>query len=95
MIDGGRASYRRVPASIPVDNDAMHFLLSCFGSAGNVHPFMAIGQALQQRGHRVEVLTSAYFRGASKPPDLDCVSPTRSRACVHSIGLASSATVES
>lgn len=40
----------------------MHILISCFGSAGDVHPFMAIGQALQQRGHRVELLTSAYFR---------------------------------
>lgn len=40
----------------------MHILISCFGSAGDVHPFMAAGQALRARGHRVELLTSAYFR---------------------------------
>lgn len=40
----------------------MHILISCFGSAGDVHPFMAIGQALCKRGHRVEMLTSPWFR---------------------------------
>ena len=40
----------------------MHILISCVGSAGDVHPFIAIGTALAQRGHDVELLTSPHFR---------------------------------
>lgn len=40
----------------------MHALISCIGSAGDVYPFIAIGQALRERGHRIAVLTSPYFR---------------------------------
>lgn len=40
----------------------MHVLISCVGSAGDVHPFMAIGQALRRRGHEVEVLASPHFQ---------------------------------
>lgn len=40
----------------------MHILISCFGSAGDVYPFLAIGQALRQRGHEVELLASPYFQ---------------------------------
>lgn len=40
----------------------MHILISCVGSAGDVHPFIAIGQALAQRGHAVEIVTSPHFR---------------------------------
>lgn len=39
----------------------MHVLISCVGSAGDVFPFIAIGQALRERGHRVDLLASAYF----------------------------------
>lgn len=38
-----------------------HFLLLPFGSAGDVHPFVGLGLALQQRGHDVEVATNGYF----------------------------------
>lgn len=40
----------------------MHILMSCVGSAGDVHPFLAIGQALLGRGHSVEVLASPHFK---------------------------------
>jgi len=40
----------------------MHILIVCAGSAGDVHPFIAIARALQQRGHAVELMTAAYFR---------------------------------
>lgn len=40
----------------------MHFLLSALGSAGDVYPFIAIGQALQVRGHEVVLLASPWFR---------------------------------
>ena len=37
------------------------FLISALGSAGDVHPFIAIAQALQARGHDVRMLSSPYF----------------------------------
>lgn len=39
----------------------MQFLLSALGSAGDVHPFIAIGQALAGRGHAVRLLAAAPF----------------------------------
>ncbi len=39
-----------------------NFLLFPVGSAGDVYPFVGLGEALQRRGHRVTVLTSGYFR---------------------------------
>jgi len=40
----------------------MHILISCVGSAGDVHPFVSIGQALRRRGHSVELLASPHFK---------------------------------
>lgn len=40
----------------------MHVLIYCVGSAGDVYPFIAIGQSLKRRGHDVELLTVAPFR---------------------------------
>lgn len=37
-------------------------LLCAIGSAGDVNPFIAIGQELRQRGHRVILCTSQYFK---------------------------------
>ncbi|MFT3790514.1 MAG: glycosyltransferase [Rudaea sp.] len=51
----------------------MHALITCVGSAGDVHPFLAIGRALQARGHRVELLTSPYFRPRVVAAGLDFV----------------------
>jgi len=39
----------------------MHVLIEAVGSAGDVHPFLAIGQALAARGHDVDILASVYF----------------------------------
>jgi len=39
----------------------MQFVVSALGSAGDVHPFIAISQALQARGHRVQMIASTYF----------------------------------
>ncbi|MBY0312021.1 MAG: glycosyltransferase [Phycisphaerales bacterium] len=38
------------------------FLLSTLGSAGDVHPYVAIALALQRRGHHVVVMTNPYFQ---------------------------------
>ena len=39
----------------------MKVLLPTLGSAGDVHPFLAIGRAMQARGHEVEVMTNPVF----------------------------------
>ena len=39
----------------------MHFLVSALGSAGDVHPFIAISRALQSRGHEVDLIAPAPF----------------------------------
>ncbi len=40
----------------------MRILLTTIGSAGDVHPFIAVGLALRQRGHEVTLLTNPYFK---------------------------------
>ncbi|RBP47536.1 UDP:flavonoid glycosyltransferase YjiC (YdhE family) [Roseimicrobium gellanilyticum] len=39
-----------------------HFLLTPFGSAGDVNPFIWMGRLLQSRGHEVELITAPMFR---------------------------------
>jgi rhamnosyltransferase subunit B len=38
-----------------------HFIVSALGSAGDVHPFIAISQALIARGHDVRMLAAPHF----------------------------------
>jgi rhamnosyltransferase subunit B len=40
----------------------VNILLPALGSAGDVHPVLAVGRSLQARGHAVTVLTDAHFR---------------------------------
>ena len=39
----------------------MKLMLPTLGSAGDIHPFLAIGRAMQARGHEVEVMTNPVF----------------------------------
>jgi rhamnosyltransferase subunit B len=39
----------------------LHVLLPTMGSAGDVHPFIALGAALKARGHRATILTNPIF----------------------------------
>jgi UDP:flavonoid glycosyltransferase YjiC (YdhE family) len=39
-----------------------HYLLTPFGSAGDVNPFLWMGRLLQARGHDVEVITTPMFQ---------------------------------
>ncbi len=39
-----------------------HFLLTTFGSLGDLHPYIAVGLGLQSRGHRVTIGTSEGYR---------------------------------
>jgi len=38
-----------------------HFILTPFGSAGDVHPFLWMGRLLQERGHRVTLVAASPF----------------------------------
>src|SRR5437868_3349712 len=50
-----------------------HFLPLPMGSSGDVHPFVALGVALRRRGHRVTVITGAYFEGLIRKAGLEFV----------------------
>lgn len=39
----------------------LHVVIATLGSAGDIHPFLALGQGLQARGHRVTVLCPEPF----------------------------------
>ena len=51
----------------------MRFLVSALGSAGDVHPFIAIGRALMVRGHAVTMLASPPFEDRIRRAALDFV----------------------
>ena len=40
----------------------MRVLLTSLGSAGDVNPFIALGRALKERGHRAALLVNAHYR---------------------------------
>jgi len=39
-----------------------HFALTTFGSLGDLHPYIAVGIGLRDRGHRVTIATSEVYR---------------------------------
>ncbi|HEX3603772.1 MAG TPA: glycosyltransferase, partial [Steroidobacteraceae bacterium] len=41
---------------------SLHVLLPTMGSAGDVHPFIALGSELKARGHRATILTNPIFQ---------------------------------
>ncbi len=51
----------------------MRVLLAPIGSAGDLHPFLWLGQGMQARGHEVTVITSAYFGDLVRKAGLDLV----------------------
>ena len=48
-----------------------HILMFAIGTAGDVHPSIAIGRALRERGHRVLFVTNSYFEPAVRRAGLD------------------------
>lgn len=52
----------------------MNFLLITIGSHGDIHPFLALGRALQARGHRAAVLTNPYFEAQIRQEGLEPLS---------------------
>ena len=49
----------------------MNFLLIPIGSAGDVHPFVALGLELKRRGHRVTLFTNGHFEPLARRVGLD------------------------
>jgi rhamnosyltransferase subunit B len=49
----------------------MRFLVSALGSAGDVHPFIAISRVLRERGHEVRMLASAHFEERIRRSGID------------------------
>ncbi|QDT63003.1 glycosyltransferase [Calycomorphotria hydatis] len=49
----------------------MHILLLPFGSFGDVNPYVGLGMALKERGHRVTVGTVGYFRDVVEKEGLE------------------------
>lgn len=49
----------------------MNFLLTCYGSGGEVHPYVALGLALRARGHRVVVATCDHYQGLVREAGLE------------------------
>lgn len=45
------------------DGASRHILIVTVGSHGDIHPFLAIGAELVQRGHRVTIITNSYYSG--------------------------------
>ena len=48
----------------------LHVLLPTMGSAGDVHPFIALGTALKARGHRATILTNPIFQELIEAQDI-------------------------
>jgi rhamnosyltransferase subunit B len=48
-----------------------HFVLTTFGSFGDIHPYIAVGLGLRGRGHKVTVATSEVYRAKIEGEGLD------------------------
>ncbi len=64
----------------------MDALLVPYGTAGDLHPFVALGLALRARGHRVRVLTTSAAAPAAERAGLAVVRVERDRAGVTAGG---------
>ncbi|KAG8920357.1 hypothetical protein FRC02_000954 [Tulasnella sp. 418] len=55
----------------PSKTPPLDIVIMIVGSRGDVQPFLALGRALQQHGHRVRLATHETFRGFVKATDLE------------------------
>jgi rhamnosyltransferase subunit B len=51
----------------------MHYVLTTFGSAGDVFPMVGLGAALKARGHRVTLMTNDYFAPVARSHQLEFI----------------------
>jgi rhamnosyltransferase subunit B len=59
------------PHTSPCSPHPSHVLVVTLGTAGDVFPFIAVGRALHQRGHRVTLLAAQHFEAAVLQAGLD------------------------
>ena len=57
---------RRHSACLAYDLSMAHYILTPFGSAGDVNPFIWLGSLLKARGHEVEIITAPMFRESAE-----------------------------
>ena len=63
LLDGGAVRQGRAAIVTSLQGTRpLKVLLPTIGSAGDVHPFLALGIALQGRGHRATILTNPLFQ---------------------------------
>jgi len=51
----------------------LNILLATLGSAGDVHPMVSLGIALQKRGHRATIITNEIFSDSVRAASLDFI----------------------
>lgn len=65
----------------------MKVLLATLGSAGDLHPFLAVARALRRRGHDVELMSNAPYRSAVEAEDVPfralCSERDHARTATH------------
>lgn len=62
---------RYITPQMPPSTPARRILLFAIGTAGDVHPSIAIGRGLRERGHHVTFITNAYFEDAVRRAGLE------------------------
>src|SRR5258708_387703 len=50
---------------------SLSFVLTTFGSLGDLHPHMALAIGLRNRGHKVRIVTTEYFRAKIEAEGLE------------------------
>ncbi len=58
-------------SSVLSRSSARRILLFAIGTAGDVHPGIAIGRGLRERGHHVTFITNSYFEDAARRAGLE------------------------
>lgn len=51
----------------------LHFIITTFGSAGDIHPFMAIAREAMVRGHTATIISSAHFQSIVEREGIHCI----------------------
>src|SRR5215469_969396 len=70
---------------VTVTSAKLNILLPTIGSAGDVHPMIALGIALKQRGHNATVITNEFFQQQVCDAGLDFVALGTSREADEAI----------
>jgi rhamnosyltransferase subunit B len=86
-----QASRRAVvaPLAAAADREALMAVRAClvgFGSAGDIHPLLALGRALRERGHPVTLLSNPLYAGHAAREGLDFLAVGEERHQRETIG---------